>query len=583
MSRKKLPNSPRGIITYFAATQPIALALGGLGLFVAGVAESLGIASLLPLLGQITGRKANLPAPIGDFFDVAYKVLGINPSVDVLLAIMAGLILGQLVVTFCVAVFVGRISSLIAASFRSDIIKAFSGARWSFFVGQPSGASANALANEATRASQGFTALCQVIAGLVQVALLSVTALLISWEATLLALVVGCTNVVWLGWLSRLLRRNNRRRTSLTSSMLSRLANNLNNMKALKAMGVEARARKLLAQDIAAVRRNETINVLLNKAMDSAQEFIRLAALIALLIFLLNFGTQLEHVFVILVLFLRMMQNLARLQKSYRLLVLSEASFEQIHDLIAQADAVAETNGGHVRLSFMRELSLEHVCFAYDAKAVLNDASLQIPAGSLVCLSGPSGAGKTTLLDIASGLIRPQSGEVLVDGVPLSTIDLRSWRQQIGYVPQEIVLFQDTLLANVTLGDPKIPKADVEEALRIAGAWDFVLPEGLEHLVGERGLRLSGGQRQRIAIARALVRKPRLLILDEVTSSLDSATEEEICQSLARLRGRLTILASSHRPALASIADRIYRLEGGRVDMASLHEAKMLLPAFRHG
>jgi ATP-binding cassette, subfamily C, bacterial len=152
-----------------------------------------------------------------------------------------------------------------------------------------------------------------------------------------------------------------------------------------------------------------------------------------------------------------------------------------------------------------------------------------------------------------------------VDGIPLESIDPEPWREQIGYVPQDPFLFHDTLTANVTMGDPEVSREEVEHALRAAGAWDFALqlPDGLETTLGERGARLSGGQRQRIAIARALVCRPSLLILDEVTASLDPAAEESICETLRELAGQVTILSISHRSAMMEVADVVYRIEDG--------------------
>jgi ATP-binding cassette subfamily C protein len=156
---------------------------------------------------------------------------------------------------------------------------------------------------------------------------------------------------------------------------------------------------------------------------------------------------------------------------------------------------------------------------------------------------------------------------VWIDEVPLGEIDLRAWRGMVGYVPQETLLLHESVFLNVTLGDPLFTLAEVEAALRSAGAWDFVaaLAEGVHTTVGERGSRFSGGQRQRIAIARALVHKPRLLILDEATASLDPASEAAICATVKKLRGSMTILLISHQPVLLEAADNIYRLEGGTV------------------
>ena len=149
----------------------------------------------------------------------------------------------------------------------------------------------------------------------------------------------------------------------------------------------------------------------------------------------------------------------------------------------------------------------------------------------------------------------------------MGELDIRSWRRQLGYVPQETLLLHDSVLNNVTLSDPELGEQQAERALRAAEAWDFVteMPGGIHATVGEGGARLSSGQRQRIMLARALAHNPRLLVLDEATSALDPSSEAEICATLTHLKGDLTILAVSHQPALAEIADRVYRLANGKL------------------
>jgi ATP-binding cassette subfamily C protein len=192
---------------------------------------------------------------------------------------------------------------------------------------------------------------------------------------------------------------------------------------------------------------------------------------------------------------------------------------------------------------------------------------MQIPAKSLTTIVGPSGTGKTTFIDLIIGLYRPVSGTVYLDEVPLAEINLEQWRQKLGYVPQEQILLHDSIMINVTFGDPALTQADAEAALRAAGAWEFVsaMPEGMDSSVGERGVKLSGGQRQRIMIARALAHKPEVLILDEPTSALDPENEKLICRTLQDLAKNYTVLAISHQTALAEVADQTYRLENGQV------------------
>jgi ATP-binding cassette subfamily C protein len=157
---------------------------------------------------------------------------------------------------------------------------------------------------------------------------------------------------------------------------------------------------------------------------------------------------------------------------------------------------------------------------------------------------------------------------VRIDGKPLDELDMRAWRRRIGYVPQEMFLLHDTVAMNVTLGDQSVPREEIERALREAHAWDFVerMSQGMDTVVGERGSALSGGQRQRIAIARALLHRPLLLILDEATAALDPVSEKLVWAAVEELRGRTTVLAVSHQPALLGVADLAFRVIDGRVE-----------------
>jgi ATP-binding cassette subfamily C protein len=195
-------------------------------------------------------------------------------------------------------------------------------------------------------------------------------------------------------------------------------------------------------------------------------------------------------------------------------------------------------------------------------------------------LQGSSGAGKTTLIDLLIGLHTPSKGTITLDGIALADIDIKQWRRSIGYVPQELSLLHTTIRDNIVLGDPEISENDIIEALDQAGAREFIMamPEGLDSEVGVMGSRLSGGQRQRIALARALVTKPKLLILDEVTSALDPDTEKSICHKIAALRGQYTTVAITHRPIWTEIATHLYKVERGNVIKVS-RTAKKRVPA----
>jgi ATP-binding cassette, subfamily B, bacterial PglK len=217
-----------------------------------------------------------------------------------------------------------------------------------------------------------------------------------------------------------------------------------------------------------------------------------------------------------------------------------------------------------------REVCVEHVTFTYPggARPAVDDIFLAIKKGETVGFIGPSGSGKSTLIDIILGLLEPDSGRILVDGNDIRQ-DPRAWQDQIGYVPQSIYLTDDSLRRNVAFGIPseEIDDEAVMQAIRGAQLEEFVgsLAEGLECVVGERGVRLSGGQRQRIGIARALYHNPGVLVLDEATSSLDTATEQGVMEAVKALHGSKTILIVAHRLSTVRDCDRLFRLHEGRI------------------
>jgi ABC-type multidrug transport system fused ATPase/permease subunit len=223
-------------------------------------------------------------------------------------------------------------------------------------------------------------------------------------------------------------------------------------------------------------------------------------------------------------------------------------------------------------LPFNREIRLSDVSFAYPSREemVLDRLTLSIPANSSVGIVGATGSGKTTTLDIFLGLLEPTDGLLLVDNVPVTSKNRRHWQANIGYVPQQIMLIDDSVKMNIAFGIPKdlIDEAKVERAARLAHLHDFVLselPKGYETEIGERGVRLSGGQRQRIGIARALYHDPALLVLDEATSALDNLTETVIMEALATLSRQKTILMVAHRLTTVRDCDFIVVLDRGRV------------------
>ena len=185
----------------------------------------------------------------------------------------------------------------------------------------------------------------------------------------------------------------------------------------------------------------------------------------------------------------------------------------------------------------------------------------------MTAVVGPSGAGKSTLIDMIMGLLQPERGHILIDNIPLSQSNLLSWRKSISYVPQDPFLFNGSIRENLLMIFPEATDEQIWEALEFAAAADFVrkLPQGLDTLVGDRGIRLSGGERQRIVLARAILRKPSILVLDEATSALDTENERKIQEAIEQLKGKMTIIVIAHRLSTISNADQVIVLDKGRI------------------
>jgi ATP-binding cassette subfamily B protein len=216
----------------------------------------------------------------------------------------------------------------------------------------------------------------------------------------------------------------------------------------------------------------------------------------------------------------------------------------------------------------------EDVCFAYDGvRQVLKGVSFDVRPGEMVGLVGPSGAGKSTITNLIARFYDASSGRVLIDGVDIRDLDVDDFRRQIGMVEQDPYLFHGTVLDNIRYGIPEATVADVVEAARAANAHDFVckLPHGYETIVGERGHTLSGGERQRVSIARAILGNPRILIMDEATSSVDTETERRIQQALDRLVAGRTVFAIAHRLSTLKAADRLLVIEDGKITEEGTH------------
>jgi ABC-type multidrug transport system fused ATPase/permease subunit len=284
---------------------------------------------------------------------------------------------------------------------------------------------------------------------------------------------------------------------------------------------------------------------------------------------LLTEGELTARALVFLAIFYRLSPRLLTIQSDLHQARALRPWFVNWRERMQVAAEHQEAKKGSVDPTFEHEIRLEQVTFSFPEsdRTILQDVDLTLRKGECVAIVGESGSGKTTMLDLVTGLLKPSSGSIRIDGSSMDELLVENWQRQIGLVMQDSPLFHASILTNLTMGDFESDEGRAWDVLRRANASNFVekLPGGLETVIGERGARLSGGERQRIALARALYRDPWLLILDEATSALDGASEATIQAALQKLKGRVSILMVAHRLKTVDIADRILVLSDGKV------------------
>jgi ATP-binding cassette subfamily C protein len=540
-----------------------------LSLVLSGFIEGLGITTLLPILRVIDNPN---PGKLGRPEEIVFSVLDflhLPHTLGALVLIFSICMLVRAAISQQTSRFIGRMVAEIASELRNEVLDRLLQARWSYFTVNPIGRFTSAVSIEAIWGAYVYRTSLSVLAALIRAFIYCAIGLLIDWRAAIIAILLGIGLGLINRYFTRAGRRAGRNQQLAMRGLLSDFGDVITGFKPLKAMSRHETLIKGLAKETKIIRRSMYDLVLYQQLANAVPDLlINLVMVIAAYVCFRILGLDLSAMLVSGVIVLRLMANVSTVQKAIQETASSESFYWSLQATINEAREASETFTGHTVPTLNDACRFDGVTFSYGAKPVLKDVSLEIPAGRITTLIGESGSGKTTIADLLLGLFLVDSGRITLDGVPLDEVDLLRWRSMVGYVPQEVLLFNGTVFDNVALGDPAISEADVKAALEDAGALGFVsaLPEGMHAPIGERGAMLSGGERQRIALARALVHHPALLILDEATSALDPETEAEICQTVRRQAGKLTVLAITHQPAWVSIADRVYRVIEGSVE-----------------
>lgn len=535
-------------------------------LLLSGFAEAISISALLPAIQAMASEDPTNTSLATTYVHRYLQDAGIAPTLLNLIIVVVAFFSIKTMLSFFAMSYAGIAVARVSTAIRRRLITTLFDARWSFYTQLQTGRLANTISADANIYGAAYSLAAQVVSYCLQGLAYAFVAFLVDWKLALGGLAAGFTIAGLLNWLVKASRRAGYKRTDRASNLTTFISDLISNIKPLKAMDRYDKLVNEMTLILMRLRKALRRREIARQGLAQGSELLVTLALGIGAYLAITFGkASLAELVVLGVVFFQVVSIINRLQKLLQQVAENEASYVRTEQFIASATTQRETHTGNRIPTLSKECRFENVSFAHGDTPIIRNANFTIERGSVTVLQGVSGGGKTTLVDLLLGLHQPDTGNITLDGVSLREIDMRLWRQSIGYVPQELNLLHGTIRHNIILGDHDITDEDIDSAIRQAGAHEFIMAmqNGLDTEVGSMGLKLSGGQRQRIALARALVTKPQLLILDEVTSALDPKAEKSICQNILGLRGRYTTIAITHRPAWTEIATHLYKVERG--------------------
>lgn len=538
--------------------------------FLSAILEGIGINAVIPLLSFFTGDGGAAPDFISKSIQGLFAFLHIPFSFRYLL----GFILGLFILRAVSMVVFGYIRGWISADFLGKeserVLRLTLHASWPFLLKQKIGTMHNTLVRDIQCMGSLLGVVSQIIQSFSGFLIYLLVAVNISPIMTLYTLVGGAILFFVVRPFLYRTRNIGEQVAGVEKQFAQFLSEHVIGMKSIKAAGATH-----------AALTGGTTHIHLLRTLSIRQAFIRSAStslfqpfsiVLVVVLFLLTYRAPDFSI-------IAFGATLYLIQKIFTYLESGQNALHSIGELLPYAQNVAnfkkmleehreQVAQGERPFSFENALTFNQISFWHaESQPVLTNVSFSIARGETIGLIGPSGAGKTSIADLILRLFRPTSGTLSLDGGPADEIDMEDWRRHVGYVAQDVFLFNESLKENIRFYRPGLSQEDIEEAAKQANIYDFItkLPEGFETKTGDRGTMLSGGQRQRIALARALAGSPSLLILDEATSALDHESERLIHESIRALHGKLTVLIIAHRPSTVAEADKIFVLDRGRV------------------
>lgn len=539
-------------------------------LLVLVLVDATSVLTLAPIVDAVTlGDGVTAGASVVTVQLVGFlRLLGISPELPVLLGLFVLLLGAKALAETLLAHFILRTKYAVLREMLVGVYRDFFRARWGFFSRSSGGVLLNTFMRETAQVGDGFGAMAHLLAGIGHLLLYLCLPLYLSWQVTLLCLVVGLGCALPILALSNWNYRLGQENTRTSNAMMGVIHESLGAAKTVLGFAAQEKVIADLAgryeEHRSATLRSQT----LLRAIPLLYRPLGFLVLAFSLLYGRHLGLPSSELLVLLYSLSRMIPVIGQISTYKSQIDNFFPSYEQVRRLQQEARDLRQTSGETPFEGLGEGIAVRGVRFAYPGgEACLRDLDLEIPRGRMTAIVGESGAGKSTLLDLLLGFDDPQAGVIEIAGTDLREFDLDGYRSAIGYVPQTSVLFHESIRENIRWAREDASDADIQAACDAANVTGFLddLPEGLDTVVGDRGVRLSGGQLQRVALARALVRDPCLLLLDEATSALDSESEHAIQRALEEEAEKRTVVLVAHRLSTVVHADQILLLERGRV------------------
>lgn len=533
-------------------------------LFITSFIESVGLITLIPLFEIILMQNSNINSEnfLSNFILKFFDILNVDTNINSFIIFIILIFILKFIFILFTYNFISFVSANMQSEFQRELIFKSFDSKWDFFNQKPLGILSNTIGFETKIIANMFQRVCSVFTGILQSLLVFFITVSIDGLYSIVALLIALIIFFLFNFLTKIAKKIGQIQSSAQQNLLMKYSDILQGLKSFKASDKVSYIKQYILRHILDLKKSN-FNLNFYKYLQNFSKEPVVIVIICIFI-ITNYNSNLisyNQLIIFIILLYRILISINMVQLNYTNILAQYGYFVSVNNQLNEFSKFlekTEINKKDNKINFNKSIEVKNINFSHNNKEIFNNLNFKIEKNTITMIHGDSGAGKTTLIDILVGLYKPNKGEILIDGNSILNINLRNWRKNIEYVQQEMFLINDTIRENITFGNQKITDNEIWDVLEKIDAKNFVskLEKKLNNVVGERGSLLSGGQRQRISLTRAIVNKPKILILDEITASLDKDNEKKIFNYLYELKNNMTIIYITHQVELSKYADQ---------------------------